>query len=162
MRTSLVAMMCLLLVPACQNGASKSDPAKAAKAEAKPDAKADAKPDAKADAKAVRAVPPSAEAMEKAKAAGPLTQEEKDLIAAEPKDLSREDRIKRGYALRKKIMQKPDSPAAQQLEELRRLHEAGEIDIQLPANGNNPPPAESGLHLSTPTKTADDAKKPAK
>jgi hypothetical protein len=63
------------------------------------------------------------------KPTGPLTQEEKDLIAADPKDLTPELRRKRAYAIRKKIMQNPDSPAARSLEELRRAALAGELDI---------------------------------
>lgn len=61
----------------------------------------------------------------------PLTEEDLELIAADPKDLSPELRRKRAFALRKKIMQNPDSPAAKQLEELRRAVEAGEIHPQV-------------------------------
>jgi len=63
------------------------------------------------------------------KPAGPLTQEEKDLIAADPKDLTPELRRKRAYAIRKKIMQNPDSPQARTLEDLRRATLAGELEV---------------------------------
>jgi len=65
----------------------------------------------------------------KVKPAEPLTQEEKDLIAADPKDLTPELRRKRAFALRKKIMQNPDSPTARTLEELKRAALAGEIEV---------------------------------
>ncbi len=62
----------------------------------------------------------------------PLTQEETDLIAADPATLSPEMRRKRAYALRRKILQNPDSPAARQLEALRIAAEKGELNPQLP------------------------------
>ena len=63
----------------------------------------------------------------------PLTQEELDLIAADPAALTPELRRKRAFALRKKILQDPDSPSARQLEALRGQVERGEIVPQLPA-----------------------------
>ena len=75
-----------------------------------------------------------------------LTEEDKRLIAADPKTLSPDERRKRAYALRRKIMQNPDSESAKMLEELRRAAEAGEIK----------PPGT--LHLgqrTAPTKSAD-------
>ena len=62
----------------------------------------------------------------------PLTQEELDLLAADPATLTPELRRKRGYAVRRKIMQNPDSPTARQLEALRLATERGEITPQLP------------------------------
>ncbi len=59
--------------------------------------------------------------------AEPLTQEELDLIAADSKTLTPELRRKRAYALRKKIMQNPDSPAARTLIDLQKAIERGEI-----------------------------------
>ena len=75
----------------------------------------------------------------------PLTQEELDLLAADPATLSLEMRRKRGYAMRRKILQNPDSPAARQLEALRLATERGELKPQLP-----------GLvfHTATPPKPA--------
>jgi len=64
--------------------------------------------------------------------AGPLTQEELDLIAADPATLTPELRRARAFALRKKIMQNPDSPAARNLEEIRLSVERGEIVPQIP------------------------------
>ena len=79
--------------------------------------------------------------------APPLTEEELQLIAADPKDLSPDLRRKRAFALRKKIMQTPDSPAAKQLEELRRAVEAGEIQP-----GIVQPPQQSQSSDVTPAK----------
>lgn len=65
---------------------------------------------------------------EEAKPAVPeLTEEDKRLIAADPATLTPEERRKRAFALRRKIMQNPDSPAAQMLEDLRRAAENGEL-----------------------------------
>jgi len=63
----------------------------------------------------------------------PLTAEEQRLIAADPKTLSREDVRKRAFALRRKILQNPDSDASRALEDLRRAVEAGEV--QPPGGG---------------------------
>jgi hypothetical protein len=65
-----------------------------------------------------------------------LTPEEEALIAQKPADLTPEQRVKRAHALRKKIMQNPDSEAAKALEDARRAAEAGEINIPgKPDNG---------------------------
>lgn len=58
----------------------------------------------------------------------PLTEDEERLIAADPRDLSEDDRIKRAYALRKKVMQNPDSPTARMLTDLQNAHENGELE----------------------------------
>lgn len=68
-----------------------------------------------------------------APAVPPLSEEDLRLIAADPKTLSPEDVRKRAFALRRKIMQNPDSPAARALEDLRRATEAGEL--QAPGTG---------------------------
>lgn len=65
----------------------------------------------------------------------PLSEEDLRLLAADPASLSPEDRRKRAYALRRKIMQNPDSPTARMLEDLRRAHEAGELDVGKPGGG---------------------------
>jgi hypothetical protein len=80
------------------------------------------KADAKADAKADEANKPP-----------PLTEEDKRLIAADPATLTPEERRKRGYALRRKIMQNPDSPAARTLNDLAKAAKEGTID---PNSGN--------------------------
>jgi hypothetical protein len=65
---------------------------------------------------------------EEAKPAVPeLTEEDKRLISADPATLTPEERRKRAYSLRRKIMQNPDSPTAQMLEDLRRAAENGEL-----------------------------------
>jgi len=105
-----------------------------------------------------------AETPEKAgtlKKAEPLTQEELDLIDADPATLTPELRRKRAFALRKRIMQNPDSPQAQALEEMRLKVKSGEITPQLPPKQ---------MHLEAPGVPAghppssipdDDAKAPA-
>lgn len=77
--------------------------------------------DAKADAPAADAAKADAPAVP------PLSEEDLRLIAADPKTLSPEDVRKRAFALRRKILQNPDSPAARALEDLRRATEAGEL-----------------------------------
>lgn len=57
-----------------------------------------------------------------------LTEEDKRLIAADPKTLSPEENRKRAYALRKQVMQNPDSANAAALEDARKAALAGEID----------------------------------
>jgi hypothetical protein len=113
----LVGTTCVLAACTCEQAyaPSPADAPKTANAEAKSDApQADA---AKADAPAVP----------------PLSEEDVRLIAADPKTLSPEDVRKRAFALRRKIMQNPDSPAARALEDLRRATEAGEL--QAPGAG---------------------------
>ena len=123
----------------CQQQASAPQPKAATPAP-------EAKPPADAKERPARAVPPSdidvkkAE-LEAAHAPAPLTAEEQRLIDADPKDLTQEERRKRAFALRKKIMQNPDSPAAQQLESIRKGVESGEIVPQLPPT--HPPIRES-------------------
>lgn len=56
-----------------------------------------------------------------------LSAEELELLEADPKTLSPEQNRKRAYALRKKIMQSPDSPQAQALEEARAAALGGEL-----------------------------------
>ena len=86
----------------------------------------------------------------------PLSEEDLRIINADPATLTPEERRKRPFALRRKIMQNPDSPAAKSLEDLRKAIEAGEIEPpnggikfesrraaeELPAPGG-PPPAGS-------------------
>lgn len=58
----------------------------------------------------------------------PLSEEDKRLIAADPKDLTPEMRRKRAYALRRKAMQNPNSPLARTLNDLQKAYEDGDID----------------------------------
>ncbi len=147
-RPVCIAFAAVLLAGGCGNGASKpaaSAAEKAGPAEAKP-AEAEAKPAETAEAKP-------------AKKAEPLTPEELELIAASPADLTPELRRKRAFALRKKIMQNPDSEAAKSLEDMRRKVESGEITPELPPNLTLSAPVPSGHPPSTIPE--DGAKKPA-
>jgi hypothetical protein len=56
-----------------------------------------------------------------------LSAEELELLDADPKTLTPEQNRKRAYALRKKVLQNPDSPQAQALEEARAAALAGEL-----------------------------------
>ncbi|MCH9682017.1 MAG: hypothetical protein K0V04_11325, partial [Deltaproteobacteria bacterium] len=56
-----------------------------------------------------------------------LTEEDLALIAADPKDLTVDQRRKRAYARRRQIMQNPDSPTARALRDLAEAHQAGDI-----------------------------------
>lgn len=56
-----------------------------------------------------------------------LSAEELELLDADPRALTPEQNRKRAYALRKKIMQNPDSPQAQALEEARAAALGGEL-----------------------------------
>ena len=85
----------------------------------------------KGEAKAVTAKADGGEAVDpKVKYA--LTDEEKALLEKDPKDLSPDENRKRAQALRKKILQNPDSEAAKALEEARQAALAGQLDAQLP------------------------------
>lgn len=58
-----------------------------------------------------------------------LSEEDLALLAADPETLSPDERRKRAYALRRKIMQNPDSPAARMLQDLQEAHRSGEIGV---------------------------------
>jgi hypothetical protein len=75
-----------------------------------------------------------------------LTPEEEALIAADVTTLDTDQRRKRGYALRKKIMQNPESEAAKALLEAARAAEAGEIEIP----GQPAKPADNGVVIPAP------------
>lgn len=77
-----------------------------------------------------------------------LTQEELDLLEADPKTLSPEQNRKRAYALRKKVMQNPDSPAARALEDARQAALAGQLNFD--ADGEPKDPADNGVVIPTP------------
>lgn len=69
----------------------------------------------------------------------PLTQEELDLIAADPHDLTKEMRVKRAYAVRRKTLQNPDSPMARQIEKFRQMQMRGELPMpNMPKTGEAP------------------------
>ncbi len=86
-----------------------------------------------------------------AEPAAPLTEAEKKLIAADPDTLSPEDRRKRAFALRKKVMQNPDSEAAQALLQARQAILDGQLDpdkspTAAPAEGD----AAGGMVIEAP------------
>jgi hypothetical protein len=127
MRSVPTGVAMLLLV---EVGCSKS-------VEPTPDPRTKANPDA-----AVEAAEHDTGAEVSAPAA-PLSAEDLALIEADPATLTPEQRRKRGYALRRKVMQNPDSPAARTLEDLRRAHEEGLLELP-PGKG------DGGVVLSTP------------
>lgn len=108
------------------------------------------------------AVVPSADAKTPTAAAPAipeLTDEDRRLIAADPKDLSPDDRRKRAQALRRKIMQNPDSPAARTLEDLRKAADEGLIqppggsphfEVQRTADGRPPSAPPAGTRTDAP------------
>lgn len=82
----------------------------------------------------------------------PLSEEDKRLLAADPATLTPEERRKRSYALRRKIMQNPDSPAARMLDDLEDAVRDGDIDPK--GNGK-------GHSLSLPGTKPENARPPA-
>jgi len=90
--------------------------------------------------------PAKAPSQAPARPAPPLSPEERALLEKDPKDLSPEDRRRRAHALRKQILQNPDSPAAQELARWRAMYEAGEIALPDDPKGAAMP------HLSAPAK----------
>ncbi len=148
------------LTSACSPPQATKPTPESKQAEAKAPAKqGDSKEsDAKRDTKTTRAIPPSELDMKKAEheaslppAAGPLTEEEQRLIDTDPKDLSKEERRKRAFALRKKIMQNPDSPQARELERIRKAVESGEVTPAIPGH----PPVSGGLQFKAPNASSD-------
>ncbi|WP_143141183.1 hypothetical protein [Nannocystis exedens] len=145
MRRSLIAA---LLLAACGPTApaptevAKSAPAEAAKAPTPSPAAAPAPTPAAAATPA-----PAGEKLEIPKEP-PLTPEEIALIESDPKTLTPEQRRARAHALRRKILQNPDSPQAQQLEKIRRDVEAGVLKPELPPKSADS--AGKGLTLHAP------------
>lgn len=66
----------------------------------------------------------------------PLSEEDKRLLAADPATLTPEERRERSYALRRKIMQNPDSAAARMLHDLEDAVRDGHIDPKGKAKGH--------------------------
>lgn len=141
-----------LLVAALVGGCgSKTKPADGQSDAKAADDKAPAAADAKAangEAEPLASVPDP----DRPPKAAPMTPEELELIAKDPKDLTPELRRKRAYALRKKIMQNPDSPQARELWRMQKAVENGEI--QLPGPGDMKGAKSRTLHANTPTKAA--------
>ena len=72
-----------------------------------------------------------------------LTPEEERLITADDNTLTAEERKKKAYALRKKILSNPDSPQAQQLKEMAGQVVTGEVAPNLDyKDGSKPKSSE--------------------
>lgn len=78
-----------------------------------------------------------------------LSAEELELLDADPRALTPEQNRKRAYALRKKIMQNPDSPQAQALEEARAAAVGGELTPEQ-ADPHANPKKDEGLVIELP------------
>lgn len=75
----------------------------------------------------------------------PLTDEDKRLIAADPETLSSQERTARAYALRKQILQDPNSPQAKALKDAANNIVDGGVDPNLnykDEGQSSVPPAE--------------------
>jgi hypothetical protein len=82
-----------------------------------------------------------------------LSAEELALIDADPSTLTREQNRKRAYALRKKVMQNPDSPQARALEDAREAALNGELppeQVTPETETAEPEPAAPGLVIELP------------
>lgn len=82
-------------------------------------------PAADAEAAKKAAVEKDAAEAVAAKTPPPLSEEDKRLIALDPSTLTPEMRRKRAYAMRRKVMQNPDSPTARALNDLAAAHRDG-------------------------------------
>lgn len=133
MSLSRVPLAALLIALPCF--ACVADPPAPTKADAE-QANANAQPEAQANATA-----DAKPALGKYE----LTEEEVDLLARDPKTLGPEQNRKRAYALRKKIMQNPDSDAAKALEDAREAALAGQVEIP-----GQPPKEKGGMVIEAP------------
>lgn len=131
MRFSRVSLAALLLLPLPCIFACVGDPPTASKDE---QATPEAKPDAEVEQEQA-----TAPAMGKYE----LTAEELDLLERDPATLGPDQNRKRAYALRKKIMQNPDSDAAKALEDARQAALAGQA--QIPGK-----PKDNGIVIEAP------------
>lgn len=129
---ALVSLAALLLLPSVLGGCGTEPPARAGEQK---QAQEPAQEQAKQDP-----APATAEGSTE------LTPEEIALIEADPEDLSPEQNRKRGYALRKKILQNPDSKAAQALEEAKQAALAGQLEVP----GAPARPADKGPIIPAP------------
>ncbi|MCY1058151.1 hypothetical protein [Nannocystis sp. SCPEA4] len=150
MRRPLIAA---LLLAAC--GPTAPAPVQVGKSAPAEAAKAPPPSPAPAPAATPAAAPAAREKLEIPKEP-PLTAEEIALIESDPKTLTPDQRRARAHALRRKILQNPDSPQAQELERLRRDVEAGLVKPELPANSGG-----KDLVLSAPEGKVKSAPAPA-
>ena len=128
-----------LAVSACSAGSEGAAPKKVEGSDELP---------AKAPAEAATATPMEVGQIPLAPAGpppGPLTAEEEALIAANPDDLTPEERRARSQALRKKAMQDPNSPGAKAIRAAQAAIESGQVRPEdLPAG------SKEGLWLHSP------------
>lgn len=142
-------LLAALLAAACGPTPPPAADVKAAPAPAEP---ARAEPARAEPARAEAPATPAAAAERKPEP--PLTQEEIALIESDPATLTPELRRKRAFALRRKILQNPDSPAAKQLEDLRLAVERGEVQPSLPgAPAQDEGRTRTAPNFSAPTKS---------
>jgi hypothetical protein len=121
LRVSSLPLAALLVLPlACVDAPKRADD------QSDQSDQADQSAQAKAKSEQLAATPAPAESKPKPGSLE-LSAEELELLDADPKTLSPEQNRKRAYALRKKIMQNPDSPQAQALEEARAAAVGGEL-----------------------------------
>ncbi len=136
-RVLLASILCGGLGLAC-GGPPKSADDRAAEKKTENKAEAETPPEQKDEA-----------APEKAPA---LSEEDQRLISADPATLSPEDRRKRAYALRRKIMQDPNSESAKAIKEGMKAIESGELQVppHLLSDEAGSRPAATGPVLSAP------------
>jgi len=82
----------------------------------------------------------------------PLTADELKLIQTDPSELNMEQRKKRAYALQRKVLADPTSPAARTIQDLREAHRAGDVVIT---------PPNAGVTFALPGHSPDHARPPA-
>lgn len=134
-RASLPLAALLVLPLACVDAPTRSADSKST--QAKPDS-SPAKSAAKSD---------PAQTKQAATGSTELSEEELALLDADPSTLTPEQNRKRAYALRKKIMQDPDSPQAQALEDARAAALGGELT---PEQTNPDAKQDQGLVIELP------------
>jgi cytochrome P450 len=126
-----------------------------------PDANKEAKSDHKSDDKAAEDDPDQTleefPSQTSAAALGqPFTEEDQKLIDTDPETLSPEMQRRRSIALRRKIMQNPDSPQAKAILEGAKAIERGEIQIPEHLIKRQESTEPEGLHLSDPNAKPDE------
>lgn len=144
-------LLAALLVPAC--GPNNPPPVPVARTEPARTEPTKAEPPGVTETK--MAEPAKTEPATPKAPVPPLTQEELDLIAADPATLTPERRRERAFALRRKCLQNPDGPCAKQLEEIRAAVESGTLVPQLPDK-------KGEMTLSAPSKPEPGAGEAAK
>ena len=98
------------------------------KAPAPPSSESQPEPPAKSDASVLDAPTRGSTDAKKDPQIPELTERDLALLAKDPSELTREERIQRAYARRRQIMQDPDSPAARMLQDVADAVRNGELD----------------------------------